>query len=148
MSARTRSQRVVGFAALALSVMLIVSACNRQYIDPAELAARAIVSPCPPGLPAPSPTAPLPNASLTVRVQVEPSVATGTEVSLRIDGETTRNTTTMDAAGSTQLSVPKGPYTVRASLPGYTTVEGLARLTAGCEATMTIVLKKPTTAKR
>jgi hypothetical protein len=128
-----------------VAAIVSLAGCNRAYIEPEELAARAIVSTCPPGLPAASPTVDPPLASLTVTLQIEPAVAAGTEATLRIDGETTRSGLAVDVSKATQLSVAKGVYTVRASLPGYTTVEGLARLTAGCNATMSLILKKPAT---
>ncbi len=130
-----------------LLALASVSACNRVIIPPEELAARAVMSTCPPGLPAPSPKEDPPLASLTVRVQSEPALPPGAEVSLRLGGDADKMTMRVNNTDATQLSLKKGVYLVTASAPGYVPVEGRAPVTAGCSATLTLVLKKPVSSR-
>lgn len=119
----------------------MLSACHRVSVTPEEMASRVTVTTCPPGVVPAKPTDPPPSASLTVVVTTEPAVAAGTEVNLRLDGNT-RSTVRVDVTQPSQFSLERGVYLVRVSLPGYVTVEGRAPLTAGCEAKMTLLLKK------
>lgn len=129
-------------------VIVTASACNRVVIPPEELASRAVMSTCPPGLPAPSAKEDPPLASLTVRVQAEPALPAGAEVTLRLAGDADKTTLRVNPADATQMSLRKGVYLVTASVPGYTSVEGRAPVTAGCSATLTLMLKKPTASSR
>jgi hypothetical protein len=131
--------------ALVTPIALIVAtgACNRTMIPPEELASRVIMSQCPPGIPAPTPKDAPPLASLTVTLRLEPAPPAGAEAIITLGGDADKSTLRVNPAEATQLSLTKGAYLIRASLPGYTTIEGRAPLTAGCSATMTLILKKP-----
>ena len=130
---------------VALLAALTASAgCHRTVVSASEMAARVTVSTCPPGIAPASITDAPPLATLTVTLRSEPPVAVGTEASLRLDGETTRNSLRVDATLPQPFTLSKGVYVVRVSLPGYVGVEGRASLTAGCEATMTMDLKQST----
>lgn len=132
--------------AVLMAVVVVASlatACNRVMLPPEELAARVIMSQCPPGLPAPSVNEDPPLASLTVNVRVEPAVSPTTEVRLTLDGDANKTVLTMNAGEATQLTLKRGAYLIRAAIPGYVPIEGRAPLTAGCSATLTLVLKKP-----
>ncbi len=143
-SRRSVSSTIAVRALLALVVTGALSACVHRRLSPEEMAARVNVSTCPPGVPAKSPTEAPPPGNLTLTITTEPQVAEGTELTLRLDGETTRSSIRIDATKPTGYSLAEGVYVVRAGLPGYTGVEGRVVLTAGCEATMTMQLKKPT----
>ncbi len=127
--------------ALLMSVAALNS-CRRVVLSSGEIASRVNMSACPPGVPAATVNDAPPLATLTVVLRTEPAVVAGTEASLRLDGETTRNSLRVDAALPQPFTLAKGVYVVRVSLPGYVGVEGRASLTAGCEATMTMVLRK------
>ena len=122
---------------------LAMSACHQVPITQDELAARASVSTCPPGIVPAKLSSEPPNASLTVTLRLEPAVAAGTEAVLRLEGPFNRDNTHIDASAASRFDLPKGVYLVRATIDGYTSVEGRANLTAGCEATMTLLMKKP-----
>ncbi len=128
-------------ATAVISCTLALAACHRVSVPPVEMASRVIVTSCPPGLVPTKPTdAPSP-ASLTVTVRTEPQVAVGTEANLRLEGPNTRSTIRVDVTQPSNFDLEKGVYIVRVALPGYVTVEGRAPLTAGCVATMTLILK-------
>lgn len=129
--------------AVAATFAALAAACRGPGIPAAEMASRVTVSTCPPGVVPANPNDPLPPATLTLTIVTEPAVAPGTEINLRLDGETTRSTVRVDPTLPSAFNLTKGVYVVRVSLPGYTGVEGRASLTAGCEATMRLVLKRP-----
>ncbi|MBL0170676.1 MAG: hypothetical protein IPP90_08075 [Gemmatimonadaceae bacterium] len=134
--------RTCGQWAGLLAMTTAVAGCHRTVVSATELASRVTVSTCPPGIvPATITDAP-PLALLTVTLRTVPPIAAGIDASLRLDGETTRNSLRVDPTLPQPFSLAKGVYVVRVSLPGYVGVEGRANLTAGCEATMTMELKQ------
>jgi hypothetical protein len=122
----------------------VATGCRGAKPSAADVASRVTVSVCPPGVAPATPKDEPPPATLTVNMVTEPAVAAGTELNLRLDGETTRSSIRVDATQPSLFTLAKGVYVVRVSLPGYTGVEGRATLTAGCTATMTLVLRRPT----
>lgn len=118
------------------------SACHRVMIPQSELARRVTVSTCPPGVAPASDSDSLLPATLRVELTFEPAMAPGSEVALRLDGETTRSTIRIDPSQPTGFTVPKGVYLVRVSPAGYTGTEARVPLTAGCSATVTMLLKR------
>ena len=138
-----RRPSLVACASLCMSATMLAG-CHRTVLSTGEMASRVTVSACPPGIAPATPTEAPPLATLTVTLRTEPAVAAGTEATLRLEGETTRNSLRVDATLPQPFTLSKGVYVVRVSLPGYVGVEGRANLTAGCEATMTMTLKKPT----
>lgn len=137
------TSRGVVVALVSAGLVSLAAACRGPGIPAAEMASRVTVSTCPPGVVPANPNDPLPPAKLTLTMVTEPAVAPGTEINLRLDGETTRSTVRVDPTLPSVFNLTKGVYVVRVSLPGYTGVEGRAALTAGCEATMRLVLKRP-----
>ena len=127
----------------AAMIVTVFTACHQVPITQDELAQRATVSPCPPGIAPAKPTDAPPNASLTVVLRLDPAVPAGTEAVLRLEGPFNRDNAHIDATAAARFDLPKGVYLVRATIDGYTSVEAPAPLTAGCEATMTLVMKKP-----
>ena len=137
--------RVPTNVAITSLAFVALGACHRVPITDEEFAARVIMSTCPVGVaPAKRTDAP-PNASLTVSLRIEPAVPAGTEVNLHLEGPFSRDNNRVDANAPARFDLPNGVYLVRASLPGYVSIEGRAPLTAGCDATMTLVMKKPQT---
>jgi hypothetical protein len=130
--------RLVGM----LAMTTVFTGCHRTVVSATELASRVTISACPPGIVPANTTDVPPFALLTVTMRTDPPVASGTEANLRLDGETNRNSFRVDPTVPQPYSLAKGVYIVRVSLPGYVSVEGRANLTAGCEATMTMDLKK------
>lgn len=128
----------------ALAAVMVFAACARRRLSPEEMARRVTVSSCPPGVPAKTATELPPPGNLTLTITTDPPVAEGTELTLRLDGETTRSSIRIDATKPTGYTLTEGVYVIRAGLRGYTGVEGRVVLTAGCEATMTMQLRKPT----
>ncbi len=128
----------------ATCAVLLAGACRGSRVPAAEMASRVTVSTCPPGIAPANPNDQPPLATLTLNIVTEPAVAAGTEITLRLDGETTRSTVRVDPSMPSVFNLTRGVYVVRVSLPDYTRVEGRAVLTAGCEATMRLVLKRPT----
>lgn len=135
------TQRTSALVAV-LGTSLALGACHRVSVSPEEMASRVAVSSCPPGVVPAKPTDPLPPASLTVTVLAEPPLPAGTEVNLRLEGNT-RSSVRVDVTQPSHFSLEKGVYVVRVSVDGYVAVEGRAPLTAGCVATMKLTLKQP-----
>ena len=123
--------------------LISLAGCRRVSIPSAEMASRVTMSACPPAAPLANPNDVPPLASLTITLRTEPPVAPGTEANLRLENEITKSSSRVDATLPQPFSLTKGVYLVRVTLPGYVGVEGRAPLTAGCEANMTLVLKKP-----
>lgn len=134
------TRRVWGLAGSAL--VIATAACHRVVLSPAEIAQRVTVSPCPPGVEPASPNDSLPPGTLRVELTFEPAMPSGSEIALRLDGETTRSTIRVDPAQPIGFSLPKGVYLVRVSPAGYTGMEARVPLTAGCSATVTMRLKR------
>lgn len=124
------------------ALLLAPTACHRVSIPPSELARRVTVSPCPPDVVAASATDTLPSATLRVELAFEPAMEAESEVALRLDGETTRNTIRVDPTQPIGFSLAKGVYVLRVNPSGYTGVEARVILTAGCKATVTMLLKR------
>lgn len=103
-----------------------------------EAASSRVSVVCPPRTGQPKSSA---DASLTVTFRAEPPIAAGTLVTVRLFEETNQSTHQVDGSQPAAFSLRQGVYLLRVSLKGYKTVEGLANLTAGCEATMTLDLK-------
>lgn len=122
--------------------LVAVSACHRVTVAQEELSRRVTVSACPPGVEAASSTDTLPSASLRVELTFDPAMAAGTEIPLRLDGETTRSTIRVDATQPIGFTLAKGVYVVRVQPQGYTGLEARVPLTAGCTATVTMLLKR------
>jgi len=123
--------------------VLAMTGCRRSAANgPGGVASpRVTISACPAGVAtAPKDDAPL--ANLTVSIATVPQVGRDTEATLRLEGETTRNTVRIDATTPSQFALAKGVYVVRVSLSGYSGAEGRVTLTAGCEATMTMELRR------
>lgn len=116
--------------------------CRRVAVAPSELAKRVTISTCPPGIVPTDPNAPLATALLRVTFLVEPAVPDSTLMTIRLDGETTRSSIRVDPMQPMSFALQKGVYIVRTVLPGYTNVEGRVPLTAGCEATMSMIIRK------
>lgn len=133
---------VLRHVAMGLAFAALVVSCRGAKTSAADVASRVTVSACPEGVPPSKPGEAAPPATLTVNMVTEPAVAAGTELNLRLDGETTRSSIRVDATQPSGFTLAKGVYIVRVALSGYTGVEGRAVLTAGCSATMTLVLRK------
>jgi hypothetical protein len=131
-----------GLSFAIMGMAATVAACRGARPSATEMASRVTVSACPPGVAPAKPTDLPPPATLTVNMVTEPAVAAGTELNLRLDGETTRSSIRVDATQPSSFTLAKGVYIVRVALPSYVGVEGRAVLTAGCSATMTLVLRK------
>jgi hypothetical protein len=137
--------RAAGVVLLAASAGILVSGCRRGGASRSEPgranSPRAIISVCPAGVSADEQgIAPL--ANLTVRIATVPPVGRDTEATVRLEGETMRNTVRVDASLPAPFALAKGVYVVRVSLAGYSSAEGRVALTAGCEATMDVALRR------
>jgi hypothetical protein len=83
-----------------------------------------------------------PLANLILHITTVPQVGRDTEATVRMEGETIRNAVRVDASVPAPFALAKGVYVVRVSLGGYGSAEGRVTLTAGCEATMAVELRR------
>ena len=128
---------------LLVSMALNATACRRGSSTTLGRVAgpTVTISECPAGVATPAKeVAPL--ANLTVRITATPPVGRDTEATVRVEGETTRNTVRVDATAPAPFALSKGVYVVRVSLAGYGGAERRVTLTAGCEATMAVELRR------
>lgn len=133
--------RALAVAAMVMLTLIGVACHRTSTISNAEMASRVTVTSCPPAVPVARGDSP-PRATLTVLFQPDPAVAPTTPVSLKLDGEVTRNSMRVSAGDPAQFTLDAGLYVVRIAMNGYTSLEGRVRLTPGCEATMTLSPKK------
>lgn len=126
---------------LAVATLGVVACHRTSTMSNAEMASRVTVTACPPAVPVARGEAP-PRATLTIVFRPDPVVAPATPVSLKLDGEVTRNSMRVSAGDPAQFTLDAGLYVVRIAMNGYTSLEGRVRLTPGCEATMTLSPKK------
>jgi len=134
--------RALAVAVTTVTLTLVGVECHRtSTISNAEMASRVTVSACPPAVPVTRGEAP-PRATLTVLFRPDPAVTPATPVSLKLDGEVTRNSMRVSAGDAAQFTLDAGLYVVRIAMNGYTSLDGRVRLTPGCEATMTLSPKK------
>lgn len=129
-------------ACAAVLIVAIATGCHRTNVAPAERASRVSVSSCPPDVEAANRDSAPPLATLSVTLTINPPLADSSLITVRMDGETMRNVIRVNPAKPFGFTLVKGVYVVRITESGYTGVEGRVRLTAGCEATMTMQLKK------
>lgn len=122
--------------------IIAVTACRRVSVATDELARRITITECPPGVEPASANDTVPLASLRVHLTFEPAITAGTEIPVRLDGETTRSTIRVDATQPIGFSLAKGVYVLRVQPNGYTGLEARVPLTAGCNATVTMLLKR------
>ena len=132
-------------ALLAAFAAMSVSGCRRGSTPNGEPSPanspRSIISACPASV-APDAKGVASLANLTVRIATVPPVGRDTEATVRLEGETMRNTVRVNASAPAPFALAKGVYVVRVSLSGYNSAEGRVTLTAGCEATMDVSLRR------
>lgn len=130
---------------LAAIAGISVAGCRRGSApssDPGRASSpRAIISACPASV-VPETKGVVPLANLTLRITTVPPVGRDTEATVRLEGEAMRNTVRVEASRPAPFALAKGVYVVRVSLSGYSSAEGRVTLTAGCEATMDVELRR------
>lgn len=88
-----------------------------------------------------SPSAlPLPSPALVLSTQVSPPRA-GIEVTVRIEGETSRSSVKINPSQPARFELAAGLYDVRVSLDGYVGAQARVRLAAGCVTQLSTMLR-------